>query len=98
MMKVKTLRAHGSVFGAKYFKKKGDIFDHRAPDADLAAGNVEPSDAAPAKKAAKKAAKKPAEKAPEKAAPDHAASVSATDQNADQAADQEADKEGAAPA
>lgn len=64
-MKVKVLRDHGSIYGAKYHKKKGQTFDHRDPAADIAAGNVA-EDVKPAAKKPK-APKKPAATA--KAAP-----------------------------
>lgn len=61
-MKVKVLRAHGSHYGPTYSKKKGDIFDHRDPAADIAAGVVAPiADAEQRQaKAEVDAAKKPA--------------------------------------
>ncbi|TXC73963.1 hypothetical protein FSZ31_04375 [Sphingorhabdus soli] len=40
-MKVRTLKPHGNVFGARYAKAVGDEYEHPQPEADIAFGYVE---------------------------------------------------------
>lgn len=43
-MKVKALREHSNQHGLNFLKKKGDVYLHRNPEADIATGMVEPAD------------------------------------------------------